>query len=374
MSKRFKENLILVAVGVVLLVLLMNIGAIAGFLKSLVVILLPIFVGLIISFVLNVPMRALERLFARLLEKKSFRAKEKLITVVSLLLTLLLVVFVIFLAFKLALPEIVSSVKSIYIQIEQQLPRLIEVMNSYNIDTTVLSDIVKNLNFESFISTITSGAGNILSSLWSFASTTVSGITTTIFALVISVYVLLDKKTLARHVKKILYSIVRKEYVDRMCEVGALSVDIYSKFLSSQSIEAVILGVMIFISFSIFGLPYAALIAFLTSFFAFVPYVGAFASCAIGAFLILLDSPEKVITCLIVYLVVQFVENQFIYPHVVGTSVGLSPLWTLVAAIIGGNLFGIVGIIFFIPFTAVVYTVFKRYANNKLDEKSIDIK
>ena len=74
------------------------------------------------------------------------------------------------------------------------------------------------------------------------------------------------------------------------------------------------------------------------------------------------------------YLVVQFVENQFIYPHVVGTSVGLSPLWTLVAAIIGGNLFGIVGIIFFIPFTAVVYTVFKRYANNKLDEKSIDIK
>ena len=171
-----------------------------------------------------------------------------------------------------------------------------------------------------------------------------------------------------------MYSFLKTETTEKLCEVGALSVETYSKFLSGQTIEAVILGVLIFIFFSIFRLPYAALIAFLTSFFAFVPYVGAFASCAIGAFLILLDSPEKVITCVIVYLVVQFVENQFIYPHVVGSSVGLSPLWTLVAAIIGGNPFGIVGIIFFIPFTAVVYTVFKRYANNKLDEKSIDIK
>ena len=374
MNKRFRENLILMIIGIVLLVLLMNLGSIVFFLKNLVVILLPIFVGLIIAFVLNVPMRAFERLFGRLLQKKSFKAKEKFITAVSLLLTLLCVVFVIVLAFTIAVPEIVSSVKSIYIQMEQQLPHLIKVMNGYNIDTTVLTDMLKNLNFESFISTLTSGAGSLISSLWSFASTTVSGVTTTIFALVIAVYVLLDKKTLARHVKKILYSLLKREYVDKMCEIGALSVDIYSRFLSSQSIEAVILGVLIFISFSIFGLPYAALIAFLTSFFAFVPYVGAFASCAIGAFLILLDSPEKVLTCIIVYLVVQFVENQFIYPHVVGNSVGLSALWTLVAAIIGGNLFGIIGIIFFIPLTAVVYTVFKKYADHKLNENSLEVK
>ena len=118
MSKKFKENLILVAVGSVLLVSLMNISAIAEFLSGLIVILLPIFVGLIIAFVLNVPMRAFEKIFSRLLARKNFKAKEKLITVSSLFTTLLCVAFVIFLAFKLALPEIVSSVKSIYIQIE----------------------------------------------------------------------------------------------------------------------------------------------------------------------------------------------------------------------------------------------------------------
>ena len=166
--------------------------------------------------------------------------------------------------------------------------------------------------------------------------------------------------------KKLLYATLKKETTDKISEIGALSVETYSKFLSGQTIEAVILGVLIFISFSIFRLPYAALIAFLTSFFAFVPYVGAFASCAIGAFLILLDSPDKVITCIIVYLVVQFVENQFIYPHVVGSSVGLSPLWTLMAAIIGGNLFGIVGIIFFIPLAAVLYTLLQKHVNKKL--------
>ncbi len=373
MDKKFKESLILVIVGVVLFAALLNAGAILGLLKKFLVILLPIFVGLIIAFVLNVPMRGFERLLARILSKKNFKGKEKLITALSLVLTLLCVVLVIVLAITLAVPEIVSSVKSIYVQIEQQLPKVIQWLNGYNIDTTYLTDLVKNLNFESFISTITSGAGSLLTSLWSFASTTVSGLTTTIFALVISVYVLLDKRTLARHVKKILYSVAKKEIADKACEVGELSVETYSKFLSGQSIEAVILGVLIFIAFSLFRLPYAALIAFLTSFFAFIPYVGAFASCAIGAFLILLDSPGKVLTCIIVYFVVQFVENQFIYPHVVGSSVGLSALWTLVAAIIGGNLFGVVGIIFFIPLTAVVYMLFKKYANKKLMKKDIKV-
>ena len=373
MDKNFKNNLILVIVGVALFAVLFNLGSLFGFIGTIFAILLPIFVGLIIAFVLNVPMKGFENLLSRLLAKKSFRSKEKLISVASLLLTLLSIIIVIVLAVTLAVPEIVSSVKRIYDQIQDKLPELIAMLNSHNIDTTFISQFLKNLNFSSIFSTLTTGAGSILSSVWGVATTTVSGVTTTIFALVISVYVLLDKKTLSRHVRKLLYAHVKKETADKLCEVGELSVETYSKFLSGQTIEAVILGVLIFISFTIFRLPYAALIAFLTSFFAFIPYVGAFASCAIGAFLILLDSPSKVITCVVVYLVVQFIENQFIYPHVVGSSVGLSALWTLVAAIIGGNLFGIVGIIFFIPLTAVVYTLIQRHINKKLKVNRIKV-
>ena len=277
------------------------------------------------------------------------------------------------LAVNLAVPEVVSSAKRIYSQIQSKLPEFIAMLNSYNIDTTNITEFVKNININGFISTLTTGAGSILSSVWGFATTTVSGVSTTIFAIVISVYVLLDKKGLSRQMKKLLYATLKKETTDKICDIGALSVETYSKFLSGQTIEAVILGVLIFISFTIFRLPYAALIAFLTSFFAFVPYVGAFASCAIGAFLILLDSPEKVLTCIIVYMVVQFVENQFIYPHVVGGSVGLSPLWTLMAAIIGGNLFGIVGIIFFIPLAAVLYTLLQGHVNKELRVNRIKV-
>jgi len=122
-------------------------------------------------------------------------------------------------------------------------------------------------------------------------------------------------------------------------------------------------------AFRIFKLPYALLIGFLTGLFSFVPYVGPFAACILGAFLALLISPVKAITSIIVFLVVQFVENQFIYPNVVGTSVGLSPLLTLIAALVGGNLFGIIGIVFFIPLTAVLCSIIKNIRDEKLKKK-----
>ena len=374
MDGKFKQNLILVIVGVALLALLLNLSVVVGFLGVVLKILLPVIVGLIIAFVLNVPMSAFERLLNKAFRKSKRKPSPALVSVVSLVLTLLCIILVVALALTLAVPEIVDSVKRIYEQIKEQVPKFIEVLNNYNIDTTMLTDMLKNLNFEGFISKLTVGAGSVLTSFWSVASSTVSGVSTTFFAIVISIYTLLDKRNLARQMKKLLYANLKKNVADKIIEVSRLSNETYSKFLSGQSIEAVILGVLIFIAFSIFRLPYAALIAFLTSFFAFIPYVGAFASCAIGAFLILLDSPSKVITCIIVYMVVQFIENQFIYPHVVGSSVGLSAMWTLMAAIIGGKLFGVVGIIFFIPLTAVVYILVQGYVNGKLKEKKIKVK
>ena len=137
--------------------------------------------------------------------------------------------------------------------------------------------------------------------------------------------------------------------------------------------EAVILGFLIFLSLAIFKLPYAGLIGVLTGIFSFIPYVGAFLSCALGAILIFLIAPGKVILFIIVFQVAQFIENQFIYPHVVGNSVGLSALWTLVAVLLGGKFFGLLGMIFFIPLTAVVYTLVSGNVNKNLKIKDIDI-
>ena len=137
--------------------------------------------------------------------------------------------------------------------------------------------------------------------------------------------------------------------------------------------EAVILGTMFVIAMSIFKMPYAGLIGVMTAILSFIPYIGAFLSCAIGALLVLLLSPSKVILFIIVFQVAQFIENQFIYPHVVGNSVGLSALWTLVAVLVGGNFFGILGMIFFIPLTAVIYNLVSGNVNRRLKEKQISI-
>jgi predicted PurR-regulated permease PerM len=139
--------------------------------------------------------------------------------------------------------------------------------------------------------------------------------------------------------------------------------DTFARFLSGQCLEACILAFLILILFVIFGLPHAALIALLAAVLSFIPYIGSFIACFIGTFLTLISDPNKALVCLIVYLAAQLIEQHFIYPHVVGNSVGLSPFYTIVAVIVGGNLFGIIGMIFFIPLFSVIYTIVSEYVN-----------
>lgn len=184
---------------------------------------------------------------------------------------------------------------------------------------------------------------------------------------------LLSRHKLLRQTKRVLYAHIKTSVADKICRISKLVNDTFTKFLSGQCVEAIILSLLILISFRIFDLPYAELIAVLTGFFTFIPYVGAFLACFIGALLTLISFPEKAIVCIVVYIVVQFVENQFIYPHVVGNSVGLSPLWTLIAALIGGNLFGPLGMIFFIPLSSVIYSLIRENTGKNLKKKSITI-
>lgn len=170
-----------------------------------------------------------------------------------------------------------------------------------------------------------------------------------------------------------LYAHLSKKHADKICYISNLVNETYSKFFSGQCIEAVILGLLMFVAFTVFRLPYANLIAVLTALLSFIPYIGAFAACFIGALLIVMVDPWKGLLSIVVYQVVQFIENQFIYPRVVGGSVGLAPLWTLSAALIGGNLFGVIGMIFAIPVTAVLYVLVKDDANRRLQRKKIDL-
>lgn len=374
MKWKTRHALLLISFGVLLFAAVMNLSVVFRFLRTVMGLFFPILLGMLFAFVLNVPMTGFEKLLIRLTARAKHKPSAKLLHGVSLMLTLIAIALVVTLALVLVIPELVASAKSVWPLLKEQWPVWVDQLKAYQIDLSVISDWAENLDMK----TLAGGANSVVDSAIQVATSTVSGIANTVFGLVISIYILLSKSTLGPQVQKLVRANLKEDTGNHLYSIASLIRETYGKFLSGQCVEAILLGGLIFIAFSLFRLPYAGLTAFLTSLFAFVPYIGAFASCFIGALLTLLVAPSKVLICMIVYLVVQFIENQFIYPHVVGSSVGLSPLWTLIAALIGGKMFGLPGIIFFIPLTAVLYSLVRDNTNRKLqvqsDAKNISLK
>lgn len=370
MSKRMKNCMLLIAFGVALYACLNNLGSVIGFFQNVGGLLLPIIGGMVVAFVLNVPVRGFEKLYTRLFKKFNVKPKNGPLVMLSLLSTLACIVLIVMLVSTMVIPQLITSVRSVYLTIQARSPQWLAFLSEYGIDTTWITQQLSSfslsqINIEHIVQSVLAGAGNFLSSALGIASSTISVIINCFFALVIALYILLSKKTLGRQCKKLLYVHLSTPIADKIYYVASLISKTYSRFLSGQCIEAIILGVLIFISFSIFRIPYAILIAVLTGVLSFIPYIGAFCACFIGALLVLMVNPLQALLSIIVYQVVQFIENQFIYPHVVGGSVGLAPLWTLVAVLIGGNLFGVLGMVFFIPLVAVLYQLVKEYTNKK---------
>lgn len=369
MDKKLKQALIIVAFGVGLFVALMNLGVVWQFIKNIFSMFLPILAGLIVAFILSVPMKGFENLIKKLFKKSKYEPKGKVLHLAGFFLTLISLALVILLICTLAIPEIIASVKSIVQTVEEKWPEWMELLRGYNVDTDMITEWISSIDMNKLTSTLTGGASVFLGSVVDVSVSIVSGVATAGIAFVISIYVLLSREDLARQCKKVMTAFFKKNVVDRIIYIAKMTQDTFTKFLSGQCVESVILGALIFIAFSIFGLPYAGLVAVLAAVCAFIPYVGAFVACALGAFLTLISDPSKALLCIIVYFVVQFIENQFIYPHVVGNSVGLSALWTLLAALVGGELLGLFGMIFFIPITAVIYTLVKESIDKRLAMK-----
>lgn len=371
MDKKTKTYMLLIAFAVFIYAAAMHFGAVLGFLGKLVSLVSPLIIGLVLAFVLSVPMSGFEKLLGKLLKGTKSPAKEKFLTVLSFLLTLASVLLLAVLVITMLIPELVSSIWGVVELIQHELPKWLTLLNSYNIDTQHINEWINSINLESFLATLTGSAGFVLDSVLNISTTIVSVVVNAGLGLVIMVYVLLTRKTLKHQCLRVLYAYLSRSHADNIVHVASLIHQTFSKFFSGQCLESCILGSLIFIAFSIARLPYAGLIAVLTGICAFIPYVGSFISCSMGTLLILLSNPAQALLCLVVYLAVQFIENQFIYPNVVGNSVGLPPLFTLLAVMLGGKLFGVLGMIFFIPLMAVVYALVREDIQRRDERKPI---
>ena len=365
MEPKTKQYLLVTVVGVTLFAALLRLSAVLAFAAELVDLVLPILAGGILALFINVPMSGLEKRLKRLFRKARKQPSDKAIHLLSFFITLLGVVLVLVLALTLLIPELVQSFHSLYLQIEANIPRWTAYLSAQNADTGWLEGI----NWEQLLHKITASVDTLLVNAVSAVSATVNIAVTASFALIISIYMSLGSESLCRHARTLVCAYLKPNHAAGLLKFCRLFRQSFANFLTGQCSEAVILGVLMALAFSVFRIPYGSLVGMLTAICAIIPYVGALISCVVSVFLVLLVDPVLAVRCLIVYLAVQFIENQFIYPRVVGKSVGLSPLYTLVAAMIGGELFGIIGIIFFIPLTAVILELVKEDACRRLRAK-----
>ena len=194
------------------------------------------------------------------------------------------------------------------------------------------------------------------------------------FGLIFAIYILLNKRKLGLQTRKIAYAYLKKSWADEACDIASLSYKTFSGFLSGQCLEAVILGMLFFVTLLIGGFPYAASISVIIGCMSIIPFVGAFIGLAFGALMLAVISLEKAAAFVVIFFIIQQIEGHIIYPKVVGNSVGLPALWTLLAVVIGGKVSGIFGIILFIPLFSVIYALVRRSVYSRLNKKNMVIR
>lgn len=346
-------------------------------------ILLPLILGCAIAFILNVPMVWLQKLiFTKPLERatgKKAKRLEKMVNPVSLFLSIVLVISILFLVTAVVLPQLATTVSDLAQSLPDKIPPLVEKLEHFLVDYPEASAWLESIQINwhqlvvGVVDFFKSGASAFLGSTLVMAKGIVSAFTTFFIGFVFACYILLQKETLGRQSRKLLFAFLPKKRAEQIIGISSLTHRVFTNFLTGQCLEAVILGTMFFIAMTIFRFPYALLVGVLISFTALIPIFGAFVGCFIGAFLILTVNPAQAVTFIILFLVLQQVEGNLIYPHVVGGSVGLPSIWVLAAVTIGGSLFGIIGMLVFIPIVSVLYTLLREAVNSRLKQKQLEV-
>lgn len=335
----------------------------------------PFLVGGAIAFVLNLPMRFIEnKLFFRWKGKKTEGVRRALSILLAILFVLLIMAIVIWMVvpqMTQTLMELGTVGPAFFNRIVVALEKLVDQYPTLRDDIANLENL--SLNWNTVISYITAFFKEGLTNIFSATVGLVGGIATFLFdgiiAVVFAVYVLAGKERLIRQSRKLLAAYLPKTVAAKTVRILALCNHNFSKFITGQCLEAVILGSMFVIAMTIFRMPYAVMIGVLIAFTALIPIVGAFVGCVIGAFLILMISPMKAIGFVVLFLILQQIEGNLIYPRVVGSSVGLPALWVLVAVSVGGSMFGIVGMLVFIPLMSTLYTLLRENVNKRIKRK-----
>lgn len=369
------RNLIILAI--VLFMALWNYTLLLSILMYLLGLISPFILGACIAFVLNVPMSFLEnKIFLH-----GKREKTSFTRAVSLILTFLLGIGVILLVMCVVIPEVVNTLAMLGNLIPAFCMKVVDFIEELGKENPEILDLFNNIlsfDFSKFdwkeivtstVNFLRNGADSIFGSTFTMAKSVVNGVMNTFIGIVFACYILLQKEELGVRAKKFAYAFFPEKWAVRLLSTASLAYRTFANFLTGQCLEAVILGTMFVVVMSILGLPYALMVGVLIAFTALIPIFGAFIGCVIATFLILMVNPVQALIFLIVFFVLQQIEGNLIYPHVVGGSVGLPSIWVLAAVTVGGSMMGILGMLVFIPGVSVCYAILRQITYKRLAQR-----
>ena len=405
-KQTFRKLLILVGFGVLLNFAVQHLDTLDGAFSWVFAIIEPFVLGGVLAFILNVPMRAVERFLLPpkktsvietvLIKEGELQDKagevirnsipgtkkqppkrprfdiDRIRRPVSMIVTLLLVAAVVALVFGIVLPELIRTGTNLITNMPGYFESASVWVNKLLEDNpailSYINDIIQQINMDEMSSRLMQFLqdSELIQNIFGTASSLVGGVVNAFIGLIFSFYILMRKEQLARQCKMILSAFLPRGVVERVVRIARLTSSTFSHFLSGQCTEAVILGFLFFIAMSVFKFPYALLCSVLIGFTALIPIFGAFFGCIVSALLILMVEPQKALWFVIMFLILQQVEGNLIYPHVVGSAVGLPSLWVLVAVTVGGSMFGILGMLFFIPLASVLYAILRDTVYRRL--------
>lgn len=375
LNRKNLQKILLVALIVVFFYwLLHNVSVATHICNTVVDLLTPFIVGLFIAFILNVPMRGIEEFLAKLDTNGKIK---KFYRPIGLLLSFCFVAAIVIAVMFIVVPELIRTIRTISVSVVNFLPQL-EVWFNHLMDRwPEVSSWIQMLDIDwssisqKLIAFLQDGATSIVGSTVSLATSVFSLLFNFILGLIFAIYILLQKEKLSRQGKMLLYAYLPEHRADQVIYVLKLSNKNFTNFLTGQCLEAVILGFMFFLAMSILRMPYAMMISVLIAFTALIPIFGAFIGCALGAFFIVVNNPLQALWFIILFLVLQQVEGNLIYPRVVGSSVGLPAIWVLVAVTVGGSTLGVVGMLIFVPIFSVLYTLLKECTKKRIRVRKI---
>lgn len=368
------KTVLIIFASILFYTVLQNTKLLSGWMSYIGQVLSPIFIGIALAFIINLPLDLFETRIFAVLNRKDPKGWSKVRRPLCLLLSVLILLGILALVVVLIVPEVRDTAVSIIKALPGQVEGLVQDVKDWIVRTNLPVDIndptlFEEIDWNSISKDLLEGISNtgstVITTTIGLTSEIVGGLFNIVIGLALSLYILGSKEKLLRQAKRLSEAVLPEHKCRRMFSILRMSADIFTKFITGQLTEALLMGLFCYIGMTVFRMPYAVMVSTLISVTALIPVFGAFVGTAFGAFMILLVSPLKAVGFVAYIIIVQQIDNNVIYPRIVGSSVGLPGIWVLCAVTVGGGLFGAAGMLLSVPVCAVLYCLLREHIVNK---------